>query len=280
VYKLPCGKTKMLRKVEPRVVPIRTHQVFFEADRIPEEYAQTLASRIWFVNKDTRVDTSKACEVHAQTVAPPSGLSVLALDGPARNLDAVIADLDRLFAYHLRNPKAIEFTTRSKGVKALFSFRNTEHVRPNYHRIMAKLHRQQPHLVRYIQEYVFAAIEGESQRLDTVNIELMQYHPGSCFPSHIDNVVQTEDAPWSVYAIHVGRRTKRFDLLPVFRRDLPAIRVLAEPGQAVLLDGSARIDYSHAVPAARERAYTIRFHFKPHAVMAVENKVLFPDFKS
>jgi hypothetical protein len=271
-------ETKMLREVKARVMPIRTHPVFFEGDRIPAEYAQTLASRIWFVNKDRRVDTSDACEAQDRTVAPPPGLSVLELEGSAPHLDAVIADLNRLFAYHHRNAKAIEFTTRSKGVRALFSCKNPAHARPNYHRLVSTLRRHQPHLVRFIQAHVWAATDSEPRLLDTVSIELMQYQQGSHFPSHIDNVVQTGDEPYPIYAIHVGQRTKRFDLLPVFEKDQPAIRVLAEPGQTVLLNGAARLNYSHAVPAARERAYTILFNFKPTHSMPVDNQVLFPKF--
>jgi alkylated DNA repair dioxygenase AlkB len=268
----------MLHKVVARLIQIDAQHIFFEEKNVPAEHSGTLASRIWFVNKDSRFDTSNAREVHnpSKSVTPPPGLSVLELINPVQCLDEVISDLDRLFSYHNRNTKSIEFTTRNIGVKALFSFRNTERVVPNYHRIVSKLQMHQPHLVGYIQEHVFAAIEGETQRLETVNIEIMQYQPGSFFKSHIDNVVQTGDEPWPVYAIHVGRKTKRFDLLPVFRKDLPAIRVLVEPGQTVLLDGSARLDYSHAIPAAREWAYTIRFHFKPTPICVSDNIVLFP----
>ena len=269
----------MLQTVAVRLIQLQTQPIVFDAESIPSEHAQTLASRIWFVNKDRRVDTSTAREVHnpSKFITPPLGLAVLELIEPTQCLDAVISDLNRLFSFHHQNSKTIEFATRNRGVKALFTFQNTELVRPNYHRVMSKLHRFQPYLARYIQEYISAAIEHRYRLLDTVNIEIMQYQPNCYFKSHIDNVVQTKDEPWPVYAIHIGRKTKRFDLLPVFQSDLPAIRVLVEPGQTVLLDGSARLDYSHAVPAARERAYTVRFHYQPDTPTNVgENKVLFP----
>jgi hypothetical protein len=243
-----------------QIVQIKTKNILFHDDAIPAEHATTLASRIWFVNKDRRVNTSQAKELHAKSVKPPPGLAVfepITWDG---SLNQVIADLNRLFHYHHKNPHAIEFTTRGPGIKALFTFRNTEDVGPNYHRIWSALHTHQPHLTRFIQQHIAALVKPEL--LSTVNIELMQYQPNSAFKSHIDNVVQTNDEPWPVYAIHIGKKTKRFDLLPVFAKQEPAVRVLVEPGQTVLLDGHARLDYSHSVPSAKELAYTIRFHFK------------------
>ena len=246
------------------VFEIRTKKILFKKEAIPPEFAKTLASRIWFVNKDRRVNTSEATELRNKAVeCPPSGLVVFEPIPWNSSMDEVIADLDRLFRYHDRNPKTIEFTKRNAGIKALFTFRNTERVGPNYRRVLNALHGHQPCLFRYIEEHIAAFVKPEL--FSTVNIELMQYQPDSYFDSHIDNVVQTGDEPWPVYAIHIGKKTKRFDLLPVFHRKNPAIRILVEPGQTVMLDGSARLEYSHSVPSARERAYTIRFHFQPVA---------------
>lgn len=253
----------MQRCESTHVFEIRAKNIVFTEKEIPSEFAHTLASRIWFVNKDRSVNTSEAVESRNKPMKSPSGLMVYEpLPCHDRSsLDKVIADLGRLFRYHDRNPKAIEFTTRGAGIKALFTFRNTELVGPNYGRVLDALHEHQPCLSRYIEESIAAFVKPEL--LGTVNIEVMQYQPNSNFKSHIDNVVQTGDEPWPVYAIHIGRKTKRFDLLPVFDRESPAIRILVEPGQTVLLDGAARLQYSHSVPAARERAYTIRFHFLP-----------------
>jgi len=246
------------------IFEIKTKKILFKTEAIPNEFAETLASRIWFVNKDRRVNTSKATELRSKPVkSPPLGLMVFEPVSWNGSLDAVIVDLDRLFRYHDRNPKSIEFTTRNAGVKALFTFRNTEKVGPNYSRVLNVLDRHQPCLSRYIQEHIAAFVRPEL--LNTINMELMQYQPNSYFISHIDNVVQTGDEPWPIYAIHVGKKTKRFDLLPVFSSKSPAIRILVEPGQIVMLDGSARLEYSHSVPSTQERAYTILFHFQPVA---------------
>ena len=194
----------MQRCASAPMFEIRTKKILFKKEAIPAEFAKTLASRIWFVNKDRRVNTSEATELRSKVVeSPPSGLVVFEPIPWNGSLDEVIADLDRLFRYHDRNPKAIEFTTRNAGIKALFTFRNTGRVGPNYHRVLNALHGHQPCLSRYIEKLMTAFVRPEL--FSTVNIELMQYQPNSYFDSHIDNVVQTRDEPWPVYAIHIGQ---------------------------------------------------------------------------
>ena len=69
----------------------------FTEKEIPSEFAHTLASRIWFVNKDQSVNTSEAIEFRNKPMKspPPSGLMVYEpLPCHHRSsLDKVIADL-------------------------------------------------------------------------------------------------------------------------------------------------------------------------------------------
>ena len=109
----------------------------------------------------------------------------------------------------------------------------------------------------YIAEMVFTyakaiqyVLKATEEDLQCCAMSLVHYEPGRGIKQHIDNITDPDGTIGPLVSIALGGEPKYLDLLPTLTQNktLLPVRITIEPGQVIVMDGDARLEYSHSVP--------------------------------
>jgi RimJ/RimL family protein N-acetyltransferase/alkylated DNA repair dioxygenase AlkB len=237
--------------------------------RFPKD-ADTLPGKIYYSKRHIRQKThmDDATGPAPPGVELPGGFNVYAPPaGAVREIPGAIGDLEELFAH----PEDVRhcFVRNKKGVNIdyLFMKKDPKDPDPTYGEMRAGLEARSPRFASLVAAYAneIADLYGIPREDfgDHSSISVGRYPVGEGLWLHIDNVGHHPMIP--VITVSLGTNVV-YDLAPTFvSKKYPEgpLRVTMGEGDLVVLDGEARLEWSHAVPYGREEVkYTLFFYLR------------------
>ena len=226
-----------------------TRKWLFKKSFVPRQYADTLASRIWFVNSRTASQTNCTDRLSAYDGPAPEGLYVFHkiadIEGPTK-------EVARLFEEERNNSTIDRYEMPWNHNEIIFTTSNAHADQLNYPRVLEVLKQRTPDLARLTESFGACCMNFlgcDAACLEDANLAIVKYAPDGGFQTHIDNIVRTGHSVGPVFTLSLGTQEKKFfDLLPTLEPDREPLRLVTKTGQTILLDGRARLHWSHSVP--------------------------------
>ena len=230
---------------------------------------QSASERVWYVNQWL---TKQKCRSHMafatgqQDVDCPDGLGLiqkLPINGLTQS---AVRELSALFVKERGNTHSAAAARKTAGYKQslelLFGARNVflpeaiEYLFSQEYRALAT----------FILIYVKAIIHllgGNPGIASSCLFSIVKYAPKAGMKIHMDGVEATDQEFGPAMAIPMGPGPKIFDLFPTFAHDEHPVRMKSQPFQPIMMQGSSRIAYAHAVPFGQNKEHTsLVFRFK------------------
>ena len=257
------------------LLPINDDWIF--SDSIVEKFDGDSASRVYYINQTLKRRGCKTSITEKTTDQPcprPDGLYVLhSLKLGSSVYEIALNELKRLFDDEDNNPTALAtLRGRERGYSAktnltiLFLGKN-----PNVHflDVMCFLFEKYRPLADFVLTHALAylkIVDGCMDDLYKSSLTFFRYNPNAGLRPHIDGVGDFGNTFGPIFTLAMGSGTKYLDVLPTIvsdlgRRNRP-IRIFTEQFQSILLQGPARVEYTHSVPfGVQKECMTIALKF-------------------
>jgi len=248
------------------------------SDSIVEKFDCDSASRVYYINQTLKKRGCKTSITEKTTDQPcprPDGLYVLhSLNLGSSAYEVAVKELRRLFEDEDINPTALAtLRGRERGYRAksnlsiLFLGKN-----PNVHflDIMCFLFEKYKPLAEFVLTYALAylkLIDGCLDDLYTSSLTFFRYNVNTGLRPHIDGVGDFGNTFGPIFTLAMGNGTKYLDVLPTVVSDLGRrirpVRIFTEQFQSILLQGPARVEYTHSIPfGVQKECMTIALKFR------------------
>jgi len=210
---------------------------------------------------------------------PPNGLHVFSRLTTPETMSNALASIRKLFDI-IENGEIDDNVTKGDERfqlrpplpdaknNILFIAPGDEHGKtPTYNQVINLLRQYDPEFASYIVEHAqFCArtmgiTDEELGR--ACNITLVHYLPDGGLLAHIDSLKAFGGTSGPIFTVSMNEDEKPFDLFPTLKPEgTPALRVYTWPGEITMMDGEARLLWSHGIPfGSRVHNYTIAFKF-------------------
>ena len=250
----------------------------------------SVAGAIYWVNQSTRQYKTYADSRGDEVDDPlPEGMHVYRSPKAAQDLLAAgLRDIRELFREEIsprsKHEAFLDYTRGHIPKKIiLFYTGDRSKPQPTYRDIMKQLNRRKPalaELVRIYCDHFLFMMDGTPADLDRMAFSIVQYEPGEGLFPHIDGIATLGHSAGPIFTVAMGyskeqwakdksrkvleEGEKGLDMIPVIAEsDARPIRVITRQGDIVVLDGKARLEWSHAVPYGTDSMmFTLAFKFR------------------
>lgn len=232
-------------------------------DPIVEGFDGDSASRVYYINQTLKrrgCKTSIRDKTTDELCSCPDGVYVLnSLKFDPSVYEIAVEELKRLFRDEDNNPTELAtLRSRARGYGAkchltiLFLGKN-----PNvlFLEIMQFLFEKYRPLAAFVLSYALAylkLVDGCLDDLFTSSLTFFRYNPNIGIRPHIDGVGDFGNTFGPIFTLAMGSGTKYLDILPTIMPESgrwnPPVRIFTEQFQSILLQGPARVEYTHGVP--------------------------------
>ena len=254
-----------LDKPELHLLHPMTQKWFFRKSFVPRQYADTLASRIWFVNSRTATQTNCTDRCSTYDGPAPKGLYVFHkiadVEGPTK-------EAARLFEEERNNSTIERYDMPWNRNEFMFTTSDAHADQLNYPRVLEILKQRTPDLARLAESFAACCVDFlgcDAACLEHTNMAIVKYAPDGGIQSHIDNIVRTGHSVGPVFTLSLGAQEEKIlDLLPTLDLDGSPLRLVTKTGQTILLDGHARLHWSHSIPRGQNNGdrFTLMIKFQ------------------
>lgn len=250
-----------------KLLTSKTRKWKFNLSQVPDEYATTLASRIWYVNKVTRVDSWVSDRTIPYHGLAPHGLYVF-----EKISDIVQAtnEVIMLFEQEKYNPTIQCYPAQWNHSIHLFETVNPDLPQPTYFHVMDILKMRTPALAsmaELLASYALQFMHCKKESLIPATLSIVKYEPCGGIQSHIDNIPRLGHSVGPVFLLSLGKmKVKLFDLFPCICKSKNAhpLRIATDTGDVIVIDSVARMEWSHAVPkgGCDQDSFTLMLKFR------------------
>lgn len=234
----------------------------------------TLAARMWWVNSNTKISTFLTDRCVDTSNRPPPGLSVFSPLAPPEELACVVCELERLYQEESEHHTLAYIDYRpewaSSSIHFLFTGEDPYVEQLSLPQVIAVLTSRAPAAAKLVQDFAESvqSLLGIPRSVleSTCVFQLLKYTEKSGLNTHIDNVSRMGGTAGPVLCMSLGGSgVKHMDLFPVLddRQDQTPLRITTPVGSVILLDGIARMEWSHGIPEGDPSVrWSIMFKFK------------------
>ena len=229
----------------------------------------SLAERIWWVNKNTMIRTSVNDQSSCHVATPPPGITVFAPLTTKSHMNRVIHELNGLFKKERASPSLMGFhMSRARDVYILFYPEDSQDKSPPASEVIETLSGLTPCTVSLLKLFRQSISDLLNISLEVFNEKstfgIIRYDKNAGIQTHIDNITRLGGSTGPVFTMSLGGSgVKLFDMFPVIQHWKTPVRILIPEGGVVLMDGAARLEWSHGVPDKDPTVrYTIIAQFK------------------
>lgn len=250
-----------MKPIEPKVNELilsdkRKNQWKFDSRPPPSGNRASLAERIWWVNKHTMIHTSVKDPCSSDAAPLPPGITVFAPLVTRAQMRAAIQELRALFKRERAAPTLTGFhmSKQKRDSYILFYPEDSAERSPPASAVIEALSELTPHAAVLLSSYcdsVRELLALPPDRFDQKStIGIIQYDRNAGIPTHIDNVTRLGGSAGPVFTLSLGGGgVKLMDMFPVIEpHHHRPVRIQIPRGGVVLMDGVARLQWSHGIP--------------------------------
>jgi len=225
----------------------------FQKD-MKEEFESNPPGRVWWVNTNTKFQTSLLDKCYNTHDNPPPGLSVFAPIVSTAELDDAVRDLSRLYQEEDSNRTLPHYNLAPYNrLHIMFTSKNPDDPQMTYSDVMTVLEKRTPlvsSLVSKFSEAIKTLLRIPQETLEKeANIGVIKYNPNAGFHSHIDNMVRSGGSVGPVFTMSLGgSHVKHMDMFPTIEHWIKPQRISTPIGSIILLDGISRMEWAHGIP--------------------------------
>jgi alkylated DNA repair dioxygenase AlkB len=214
-----------------------------------------------------RAGTTHVLMEQGKTAAAPSGLHVFENKG-IQFSRPFFQQLEHLFQ---NTPDDVMRDRGDDGRASNLIFHSSRQTEApcNYAVNMPILKKHAPEVGRVMELYaqgVRHALNATQNQLDECSMSIIRYDKKCGIRQHIDNIAGSlnfEVGP--LVSIAVGEGEKYLDMLPTIsnNRRLQPVRITVDQGDVIVMDGPARLEWSHSVPHGHDKVmYSLLLKFR------------------
>jgi alkylated DNA repair dioxygenase AlkB len=258
---------KVLNAPLTRPIELPAHSTYFDHATQTLIYEPwDLALKIRFINMKCKATTSTYTRQGEPCAAPP-GLYVFKSPVTAFSSE-FFTQLEELFA---NTPDDVLRDRGDDGrASNLIFFSSKPTQKPTHYGHNIEILKTQAPAVGGIMELyaqgVRQSLNATQEQLDECSMSIVRYDKRCGIRQHIDNIAGSlgfEVGP--LVSIAVGEGEKYLDMLPTVTNDntLRPVRITVNQGDVIVMDGPARLEWSHSVPTGHSRVmYSLLLKFK------------------
>jgi alkylated DNA repair dioxygenase AlkB len=232
---------------------------YFDTDTGAVVYEEwDLSRRIGYINRHHNKYTSLRDRVVVRSM-PPVGLHVFGFNR------CIIPDEIEVQLHSLFNHPGVPKAPESNIIFYVPGQRRHEYPFSVTYPILKAIDPQIAGMVLTYAKAIQSALKATDDDLQCSAMSLVQYEPGRGIKQHIDNITDLGGTIGPLVSIALGGEPKYLDLLPTLTHvtTLLPVRITIEPGQVIVMDGDARLEYSHSVPRDHSsEMYSLLFKFR------------------
>jgi hypothetical protein len=256
-------------------IPIKCKQLIPDNENwkftstIDFEKYKTASERVWSINQWL---AKQKCRSYmrfptGRNVDCPAGLGLiqkLPMKGITRSAISELADL---FSDEEKTKDTVaagkKIGQNKQCLNLLFSTRNVSLPEAIEYMSSEKYHALATFILMYVKA-ILHLLGGDSSNASTSTFSIAKYAPKVGMKIHMDGVEATDQEFGPALAIPMGPGPKIFDLFPTFiHENATPVRLKSHPFEPIMMQGSSRIEYSHAVPYGQDREHiSLIFRFK------------------
>ena len=211
----------------------------------------------------------------------PDGLHMFDVpsDSVAEVKDEALRQINLLFQNQFKNPNhdILMYDTRPVNNVILF-YDPTNLKQHKFKDVITILRNETPALAEYILIYCkqFMQLTGiDVDQLENANLTLVYYPIRAGLNPHIDSVVPFKGTMGPILTISMGSDIKMLDMLPTLEPGHVPVRIFSKPNQFTIMDGKARVTWSHGLPWNRKtEQWTVALKF-PELIVAQKHTKTF-----
>jgi hypothetical protein len=199
-------------------------------------------------------------------------------DSIAEVKDEALCQIKSLFRNQLRTPDRdiLMYDPRPRSNVILFYDAERQTNRPSFKTVIKRLRMETPALAEYILIYCkqFMQLTGISvDQLEKANLTLVYYPIKAGLNPHIDSVRPFDGEMGPILTVSMGSGVKMLDMLPSLETEGFAVRTFSKPNQFTIMDGKARVTWSHGLPWYRDiEQWTVAVKFPALEVVQKHTK--------
>ena len=244
---------------------------------IPEDFDEDCAARVFYVNqflKRTNFRTFIRDYVDKRNISRvPVGLSVIEpLRTPPDFHSRAARQLKALFEDEDSNPTYLATLRGREGNDGKMSNSRTflfygKNPTVRFMDVVEFLHANYAHLAHFVMIYglqYMRLVGGSAQDLEACSLTFIRYRKNSGIAPHIDGVKDFGYSFGPIFTMAMGGDNKYLDLLPTLAEtpECHPVRVCTRQFQTILMQGPARVEYTHGVPFGNiDEHMTMAFKF-------------------
>jgi hypothetical protein len=182
--------------------------------------------------------------------------------------DEALLQIQLLFKKQLENrdPNILMYSARYNNNNVILFYDAVEQKRqPTFKGVIKILRNETPALAEYILIYCkqFMQLTGiDIDQLEKSNLTLVYYPRKAGLNPHIDSVVPFKGELGPILTIPMGTGVKMLDMLPSLEPTHHPVRTYSKPNQFTIMDGMARVTWSHGLPWYRDiEQWTVALKF-------------------
>lgn len=225
-----------------------------------------LQDKIWWIKRNIRYKTH--WNQSGRVLGPgeykmPDDLCAIKGIFTEPEMKTCYEDLEKIFKE--RNKLGVLQSDQTKGRGLIYLFTGDQGVIQKYSKTVSFLEKYNTRLLKFIQKYVkyiCNIYDIHDNELDNfIQVIPLQYQKPNGIWLHIDNIARYEGGP--IITLGLGPEYSYYDFAPSLlsdREDLKPIRFKIRRGDIAIMDGSARMEWSHGLPYEtpyKEIKYTI-----------------------
>lgn len=243
--------------VQKLILPSKRNQQWKFTKKMKSEFINNPAGRIWWVNTNTKTKTNvtDTCTDPDAATSHPPGLHVFKPLVTQQTLDCVVHEFEQLFQEERRIRTVPYYSmTGYNNIEILFSTSNPTDRQMTLQETMTSLRNRAPAAAKLTEilcnsvQSLLGMTQSEMESLCIIGI--LKYAPYSGIHAHIDNIVRTGNSTGPLFTMSLGGNggPKQMDMFPVIEHWRAPVRISTPVGSVIMIDGVARIEWSHAIP--------------------------------
>jgi len=240
------------------LMPYTENGQTYELDNIQEIINRTNDHTKHCVNVRS-VKTYATSNIKGDTPPLPDGLHMFDVpyDSIAEVKDEALCQIKSLFQNQLRSRdrEILMYDARPENNVILFYNLENQANSPSFKTVITKLRMETPALAEYILIYCrqFMQLMGIGvDQLEKANLTLVYYPIHAGLNPHIDSVRPFKGEMGPILTVSMGSGVKMLDMLPALESEGFAVRTFSKPNQFTIMDGKARVTWSHGLPWGRD----------------------------
>ena len=204
-------------------------------------------------NKNKAFKTFYTDRLYAGIGELPDGLHIFDFAVEPALATNAIMEITSLYEKQVynRDPKILMINPNTHPTNTIL-FYSRDGEQPTFLDVIEILHTHAPNLAEYIMVYckvIMGLLKLDKMELEKSQISLVRYDRTAGLNPHIDSIHQFGDTIGPIATIAIGTGEKMFDMLPTLLNEtINPVRIYSQPNQITIMDGMARVAWSHALP--------------------------------